>query len=99
MSTRRAFCRALLSPPSLRGAKRRSNPAFLLRKEAGLLRFARNDGFLLHRHSGLVLRSLGMTKEKSLPSFRRQAFPGTHSLRPYATQRLPNSGEIGNGAP
>src|SRR4029079_17785473 len=30
------------SPPSLRGAKRRSNPPFLLRRD-GLLRFARND--------------------------------------------------------
>src|SRR5262249_32894835 len=30
--------------PSLRGAKRRSNPACLHEREAGLLRFARTDG-------------------------------------------------------
>jgi hypothetical protein len=29
---------------SLRGATRRSNPAFFAQKKAGLLRFARNDG-------------------------------------------------------
>src|SRR5262249_1994112 len=35
---------SVVIPPSLRGAKRRSNPAFFLRQKAGLLRFARNDG-------------------------------------------------------
>jgi hypothetical protein len=37
---------AELHSPSLRGAKRRSNPAFSnFAKKAGLLRFARNDGY------------------------------------------------------
>ena len=34
---------AVMYPPSLRGAKRRSNPLFLC-GSSGLLRFARNDG-------------------------------------------------------
>src|SRR6185295_14367551 len=34
----------LQRPPSLRGAKRRSNPEMSPRRQSGLLRFARNDG-------------------------------------------------------
>jgi cytochrome c-type biogenesis protein CcmH len=63
--------------PSLRGAKRRGNPVFGLRA-AGLLRFARNDGFALI--AALFLAA---------PAFAQSALPPSR----YAYTQLENPGQ------